>query len=90
MALCICKHNMPWIDVIPLEKARGILRKEYETALQRAGRIWHIVSIMSQNPRAMQASMGFYSAILFGRSPLSRSQREMLAVIVSATNHCVY
>ncbi|MFZ0544809.1 MAG: carboxymuconolactone decarboxylase family protein [Candidatus Promineifilaceae bacterium] len=81
---------MPWINVIPLEKARGTLKKEYEAALKRAGRIWHIVSIMSQNPRALKSSMDFYSAIMFGSSPLSRSQREMLAVVVSAVNHCVY
>jgi alkylhydroperoxidase family enzyme len=67
-----------------------MLKKEYQAALERAGRIWHIVSIMSQNPRSMKASMDFYSAIMFGRSPLSRSRREMLAVVVSATNHCVY
>lgn len=81
---------MPWIKVIPLKKARGKLKKEYEAALKRAGRIWHIVSIMSQNPRSMKASMDFYSAIMFGRSPLNRSQREMLAVVVSAANHCRY
>ncbi len=81
---------MPWIDVISLEKARGALRREYDAALKRAGRIWNIVSIMSQNPRTMKASMDLYSSVLFCRSPLSRSQREMLAVVVSATNHCVY
>lgn len=81
---------MPWIEVISLEKAKGVLNKEYEAALKRAGRIWHIVSIMSQNPRAMKASMDFYGAIMFGSSPLSRSQREMLAVVVSVTNGCLY
>ena len=82
--------HMPWIETIDFEQARGLLKKEYEAALKRAGRIWHIVSIMSQNPRAMKSSMDFYGALMFGRSPLSRSQREMLAVVVSATNHCVY
>ncbi|MCP4358478.1 MAG: hypothetical protein GY796_10725 [Chloroflexi bacterium] len=81
---------MPWIKTVSLEEARGFLRKEYETALKRAGRIWHIVSIMSQNPRAMKSSMDFYGAIMVGRSPLSRSQREMLAVVVSSVNHCLY
>ena len=81
---------MPWIKVISLEEARGALKKEYEAALKRAGRIWHIVSIMSQNPRALKTSMDFYSAIMFGSSPLSRSQREMLAVVVSAVNRCLY
>ena len=81
---------MPWIDVIPYEKATGFLKKQYDDALERAGRIWHIVSIMSQNPRVLESSMDFYGAIMFGRSPLSRGQREMLAVVVSAANHCHY
>lgn len=81
---------MPWITIIPFEEARGFLRKGYEAALKRAGRIWGIVAIMSQNPRVLTTSMDFYSAIMVGSSPLSRSQREMLAVVVSAANHCLY
>ena len=81
---------MPYIDIIPLKRATGLLKKQYEAALARAGRIWGIVSIMSLNPRAMKVSMDFYQTLMFGPSPLSRSQREMLAVVVSATNHCAY
>ncbi len=58
--------------------------------LHRAGRVWNIVRIMTPNAEAMRASMGFYSAIMHGESPLSRPQREMLAVVVSRINHCVY
>ena len=81
---------MPYIDIIPLKRATGLLKKQYEAALARAGRIWGIVSIMSSNPRAMKVSMDFYKTLMYGPSPLSRCQREMLAVVVSATNHCVY
>ena len=81
---------MPYIDVIPLKRATGLLKKQYEAALGRAGRIWRIVSIMSLNPRAMKTSLDFYKTLMYGPSPLSRGQREMLAVVVSATNHCVY
>ena len=81
---------MPYIDIIPLKRASGLLKKQYEAALARAGRIWGIVSIMSLNPRAMKVSMDFYKTLMYGPSPLSRGQREMLAVVVSATNHCVY
>lgn len=81
---------MPYIDIIPLKRATGLLKKQYEAALARAGRIWGIVSIMSPNPRAMKVSMDFYKTLMYGPSPLSRGQREMLAVVVSATNHCVY
>ena len=81
---------MPYIEQIPVERATGLLKKLYDEALNRAGRIWHIVHIMSQNPRAMDASMKFYAAIMFGSSPLSRWQREMLAVVTSKANDCFY
>lgn len=81
---------MPWIKVISAQEARGFLKKQYDAAVERAGRIFNIVSIMSQNPRALKTSMDFYSALMYGRSPLSRGQREMLATVVSRANHCVY
>ena len=81
---------MPYIDMIPLKRATGLLKKQYEAALARAGRIWGIVSIMSLNPRAMKDSLDFYKTLMYGPSPLSRGRREMLAVVVSAANHCVY
>ncbi len=81
---------MAWIEVIGLDRATGMLKAQYDAALRRAGRIWNIVSIMSQNPRTLKASMDIYGAVLHGPSPLSRGQREMLAVVVSARNRCVY
>ncbi|MFM2033176.1 MAG: hypothetical protein RLZZ297_1941 [Chloroflexota bacterium] len=81
---------MPWIKVFSLEEATGLLKTEYENAIKRAGRIWNIVSIMSQNPRVMKASMDMYGALMHGPSSLSRGQREMLATVTSSINHCVY
>jgi uncharacterized peroxidase-related enzyme len=81
---------MPWIRVIGLTEATGLLKQQYEAALQRAGRIWNIVAIMSQNPPVLKASMAFYGALMHGASPLSRAQREMIAVVVSRANGCVY
>ncbi len=81
---------MPWIEQIPFEKARGLLKKEFEAALERAGRIWHIVHVMSIHPRALRDSMRLYSTIMHKESPLSRWQREMLATVVSCANNCHY
>ena len=81
---------MAWIDIISPDAATGELKKQYDEAIGRAGRLWNIVSIMSQNPAVMKASMTHYKAIMFGDSDLTRTQREMLAVVVSAENHCVY
>jgi alkylhydroperoxidase family enzyme len=81
---------MPWIRQIPVEEATGLLREEFDAALKRAGRVWHIVHIMSLNPRVLKASIGHYAAIMFGPSPLSRVQRELLATVVSAAVGCHY
>jgi len=81
---------MPWIKQIPITEAAGLLKSQFEAALKRAGRVWHIVHIMSINPRAMRDSIDFYITIMMGESPLSRVQREMLAVVVSCENNCQY
>jgi alkylhydroperoxidase family enzyme len=81
---------MPWITQIEVEKATGFLRRQFDDAIRRAGRVWHIVHIMSLNPRVMKRSMDFYGAIMFGRSPLTRVRRELLAVAVSAELGCHY
>lgn len=81
---------MPWINQIPVEEAAGLLKAQFDAALKRAGRIWHIVHIMSLNPRAMRDGIGFYATIMMGESPLSRAQREILAVVVSFENQCHY
>jgi hypothetical protein len=80
----------PYIRMIGLDEATGMLRTQLEAAVKRAGRIWNIVGIMSQNPSALKSSIDFYGTLMFGPSPLTRSRREMLAVVTSKVNHCVY
>ena len=52
--------------------------------------MFNIVRVMSLNPHTTRASLGFYQATMFGESPLSRAQRELLAVVVSQANRCEY
>ena len=81
---------MPYIEQIPLSEADGLLKNQFDAAIARAGRIWNIVHVMSLNATVMQASMGLYRALMFAQSPLSRVQREMLAVVSSKANDCFY
>lgn len=81
---------MPWIKQIPIEEATGLLKTEFDKAILRARRVWHIVHIMSLNPRMLRDSIAFYVTAMMGESPLSRVQRELLAVVVSFENHCYY
>lgn len=81
---------MSWITEIPREEATGLLRRELDAAVERAGRVWKIVQVMSLNAPVLRATMAQYAAIMFGPSPLSRLQRELLATVVSAELDCFY
>jgi len=81
---------MAWIRTVPEGAAEGELRRHYDAAVKRAGKVFGIVRLMSPNPAVLEASIGMYRAVMHGPSPLSRSQREMLAVVVSRINGCHY
>jgi alkylhydroperoxidase family enzyme len=81
---------MPHVHVLTYDETSSVCRREYDAARRRAGRIWNIVSIQSQLPEVMRDSMRLYRSIMFGPSPLSRAQREMMAVVTSQANDCHY
>ena len=81
---------MPWIEQVPIDEATGLLKEEFERAVERAGRIWNIVHVMSVNPEAMRDSIRFYVTVMMGASPLTRVQRELLATVTSAELECHY
>jgi alkylhydroperoxidase family enzyme len=81
---------MPHIRLIEPGDARGELAAEYEAAVQRAGKVWNIVRSMSLNPTVLNRSIELYKAIMFGPSPLSRQERELIATVVSSVNECYY
>lgn len=81
---------MSFIRRVPISEATGLLKRLFHDALKRAGRVWNISHVMSLNPHVLRTSMSFYAATVFGDSPLSRTQREMIAVVVSKTNRCLY
>ncbi len=81
---------MPWIRTIPYEDATGLLRREYDAAIERAGRIYNIVSLQSLRPRALRASVRLYAELMHAPSGLTRAQREAIAVVASKAQGCHY
>ena len=81
---------MPFVRTIPPEEAEGELREIYRAIGGVRGGIADIHQVQSLNPRALQAHLELYKAIVFQRSTLSRVQRERIAVAVSAANQCAY
>ena len=81
---------MPFIDVIQPEQAKGELKEIYEQLKQQRGKIAEVHKIQSLNPESITRHMDLYMSLLFGKSPLKRYQREMIAVVVTAANNCEY
>ena len=81
---------MPFIHQASDDDAGPDAARELAAARTRAGRVWNIVRIMTPNPAVLRASMQMYLAVMHGPSPLRRYQRELLAVVTSHENHCVY
>ena len=81
---------MPFIKTIEIEEAQGLLKKEYEAAERRAGKVFNVVRIQSPRPKVLRQSTALYRSIMFAESALSRPERELVATVVSAINQCHY
>ncbi len=81
---------MAWIRLVEESQAQGLLGRIYDAARKRAGRVAQILQVQSNNPPVLKAMLDVYGATMFLDSPLTRAQREMIAVVVSCANKCHY
>jgi uncharacterized peroxidase-related enzyme len=81
---------MARIKIIEYEEAEGQLKKFYDDIIQKRGKLAEIHKIHSLNPQSLIDHINLYMTIMFNKSPLSRAQREMIAVVVSEANKCEY
>jgi alkylhydroperoxidase family enzyme len=75
------------IEVIQEEEAEGKLKEIYD---RLGNRVANILKVHSLFPGSLEAHLQYYKTIMFGKSPLTRAQREMIATTVSSVNECHY
>ncbi|MCD6234892.1 MAG: peroxidase [Candidatus Neomarinimicrobiota bacterium] len=81
---------MAYIKIIEPDDAEGTLKEIYQQLEKTRGKLANIHKIQSLNPESITRHMDLYMTVMFGKSPLTRSQREMIAVVVSKANRCKY
>jgi len=81
---------MAWIRTIDEDEAEGKLAELYRRLVEPWGGVDNILKVHSLNPASLKAHFELYKVVMRGRSPLTRAQREMIAVVVSAANRCHY
>jgi alkylhydroperoxidase family enzyme len=79
---------MTYIPIVPYDEAGSALRGVYDR--MGGAEVDDILRIHSLNPLSMSHHMQLYAHLMRGPGPLSRIQREMIAVTVSAENDCFY
>ena len=81
---------MVWIDVISEQNAEGRLKESYDRFTASWGGVDNILKIHSLNPKSLDGHYEFYKILMTSSKDLPKAKREMIAVTVSALNHCVY
>ena len=81
---------MAWIDTINERDADGSLKDQYAKLKDSRNGGDNILKIHSLNPESLDTHVRLYKTIMYGKSPISRVDREMIAVLVSSINQCHY
>lgn len=81
---------MAHIGYIPYDGASAELQALYIAHGGATRTPANILRVSGVNPPVLKQHHALYRAVMFGPSPLSRRQREMIALVVSALNDCHY
>ncbi len=81
---------MAWIRTVPEEEAKGNVKRYFEASKKRRGFISSTTKIISIRENHLRANHSMFVSLMEGESGLSRAEKEMIAVRVSALNGCFY
>lgn len=80
---------MAHVPYVPDDEAGSRLSRLYEQLAGPEG-VDNILRVHSLNPASMEHHAVLYAHLMRGPSPLTRVQREVIAVAVSGANDCFY
>ena len=80
---------MARIKVIKYEKSEGELKSTFEL-IEKRRRLSDVLKVQSLHPASIKSHTNFYMDIMCSKTALTRAEKEMIAVIVSAINRCLY
>jgi len=81
---------MAYIKIISAQDADGPLKTIYDRIQLSRGGVANIHTIQSLSPSALKTHLHLYQTLIFDPSPLSRRERELVAITVSTSNRCEY
>ncbi len=81
---------MAIIKSINYSESEGRLKEIYDDIILKRGQLAEVHKIQSLRPESIVKHIDLYMEIMFSKSKLSRSEREMMAIVTSVSNNCDY
>ena len=79
------RFPIPGLDSLPSD-----IRERIDAVQQKAGFIPNVFRVLSHRPDEFRAFFAYHDALMEKPSGLSKGEREMIVVVTSAINHCLY
>lgn len=79
-----------WIDVPPADDLPAEVTDEIGDISERIGFMPNVARLLAVTPRHFVGWWKYFDDLMRGPSGLTKTQREMIAVVVSAESHCPY
>jgi len=87
-------RQLTGISKLPVPQPRSLdadLQKYMKVCLERLGLVPNVIRAMALRPAKLRTFIAKYNELMLSdETRLSRLEREMIAVVVSSRNHCVY
>src|SRR5581483_435104 len=84
------EQRLSWLRVPEDDEVPDEVRELWAQPLEKLGFVPHVLRVMALRPRLLLGWWQFYDELMRGESGLTKAQREMIAVVVSAQNRCHY
>ncbi|NKB43226.1 MAG: peroxidase-related enzyme [Alphaproteobacteria bacterium] len=66
------------------------MKKYLKVCQEKLGIVPNVLLSYASRPEKLKTFVATYNELMLGESGLSKLEREMIAVVVSSTNHCFY
>jgi uncharacterized peroxidase-related enzyme len=84
------EERIAWLPVADGEPEDEDVRKLFDRAVERLGFIPNVFRVYAARPERFKKWRAHFNEVTLGESELTVAEREMIAVVVSSENHCLY
>ncbi len=78
------------LDLPPLDPMPPQMQKYFDICVEKLGMVPNVLTAYAFDEAKLNAFSGLYNDLMLADSGLSKLEREMIAVVVSAVNRCFY